>query len=306
MIVCCGEALIDMLPRKLGDGSDVFLPVPGGAIFNTAISLGRLGTESALLCGISLDMFGEQLIETLEASNVDCSLSVRTNLPTTLAFVKLVDGSATYLFYDENSALQMLQPTQVQPLPKKASVLHFGCISLISEPCGATYEQLLLENAADKVISIDPNIRPGFINDEVAYRGRLDRMIAKSNIIKVSDEDLAWIYPGKSFQDAATRWIANGASLVVLTMGEAGAWAIGCNCDVKVPSKKAIVVDTVGAGDTFNAGLMSALQTKGNLTKFGLQKLNEVDLEEALDFASAVAAYTVSQQGANSPWKHQL
>jgi fructokinase len=156
------------------------------------------------------------------------------------------------------------------------------------------------------VISLDPNIRPGFVKDEAAYRARLERMIAHADVIKVSDEDLAWLTRGGDFETAAKNWIAGGASIVVLTRGENGALAITRSGRVEVAAPKAKVVDTVGAGDTFNAGLLAGLDRAGLLDKAGLQGISDDDLRPALQLAAKVAAITVSRAGANPPFAHEI
>lgn len=306
MIICCGEALIDMLPRQLPDGSDVFLPVPGGAVFNTAIALGRLGEETGFLSGLSTDMFGEQLVAYLTDSGVSTDFSIRSARPTTLAFVKLTDGQAEYSFVDENTAGRMIDPASMPEIPDGVEALHFGAISLIPEPCGSAYEELHRRNRDKTVISLDPNIRPGFVNNEVQYRDRLARMIATSDIVKVSGEDLDWLEPGADFEPVARNWIADGVSIVVLTMGKDGARAITQSVDATVPGQTVEVVDTVGAGDTFNAGFLASLRASDVLSKTQLGSLDDETLKSALEFAASVAAVTVSRAGANPPWKDEL
>ena len=152
MILCCGEALVDMLPRQLPDGSNVFLPVSGGAIFNTAIALGRLGFSTGFVSGISTDMFGEQLIDSLKQSGVSTDYCVRKKNLSTLAFVKLTNGHAEYLFFDENSAGRLVEFSEIPAMPKEAAAMHFGAISLIPEPCGSAYEVLMKQYATDLVM----------------------------------------------------------------------------------------------------------------------------------------------------------
>ena len=306
MIICCGEALIDMLPRKLADGNDVFLPVPGGALFNTAVALGRLGEDAGFVSGISTDMFGLQLVAHLEESGVNAGFSVRSAKPTTLAFVKLTNGQAQYSFFDENTAGRMIDIGSLPELPDNVEALHFGAISLNSEPCGSTYEELQRRNRDRTVISLDPNIRPSFVEDEQKYRGRLARMIASSDIVKVSGEDLDWLEPGRGFQALAWDWLATGVSIVVLTMGEDGARAITRTLDVTVPAERVEVVDTVGAGDAFNAGFLTELKRAGALDKSALAAIDDSTLKSALRFASRVAAITVGRAGADPPWKDEL
>ncbi len=306
MIVCCGEALIDMLPRRLPDGGDAFLPVPGGAVFNTAIALGRLGEDVQFFSGLSIDMFGSRLATHLEDSGVGISLCKRSPRPTTLAFVVLADGNARYTFYDEETAGRMLEIADLPDLPTETEVLHFGAISLIPEPCGSAYEELMWRNRAGAVISFDPNVRPGFVIDETAYRERLRRMAAMSDIIKVSEEDLSWLEPDREFEQVARAWIAGGTRIVVLTRGRDGARAVTEALDVEVPAVKTEVVDTVGAGDSFNAGFLAGLRRQGVLAKPKLDSLARDALTASLELATEVAAFTVGQAGANPPWQNQL
>jgi len=306
MIVCCGEALIDMLPRTLPDGSAVLLPATGGAVYNTAVALGRLGVEAGFFSGLSTDMFGRQLEADLAASQVDASFCARSARPTTLAFVELTDGNARYTFYDEQTAGRMLALADLPDFGDAVDALHFGAISLIPEPCGGTYEALLQREAARRVISLDPNIRANFIADAQAHRGRMRRMIAGSDIIKVSDEDLAWIEPGRPTDTVIGEWIAQGAAIVVLTMGAEGAHAFTANGDVRVPVQRVDVVDTVGAGDSFDAGLLAGLRQQGLLSKTALRQIGTTQLEDALRLAAQVASVVVSRAGANPPWMHEL
>ncbi|KPP86231.1 MAG: fructokinase, partial [Rhodobacteraceae bacterium HLUCCO07] len=188
MILACGEALIDMLPRQTAAGEDAFAPYAGGAVFNTAIALGRLGAPAGFFCGISRDFLGQILRDKLSESGVNSSACVISDRPCTVAFVKLVDGQATYAFYDENTAGRML--TEADLPATDAQALFFGGISLVAEPCGSAYEAFMLREAPTRVTMIDPNVRPGFITDPAAYRARIDRMLAAADIIKLSDEDL--------------------------------------------------------------------------------------------------------------------
>lgn len=305
MILCCGEALIDMLPRTLPDGSAVFLPVAGGAVFNTAIALGRLGERAGFFYGISSDLMGQVLTRALDESGVDHALCIRSPRPTTLAFVTLKDGHAQYAFYDEGTAGRMVEPGDLPPFPA-IDALHFGAISLIAEPVGSALEMLAMREKSEAVISLDPNIRPGFVSDETAYRARLARMLAIADIVKVSDDDLAWLAPGVAFDDWAAQRIGSGTSLVVLTRGEQGARAATAKGALEVPAVPARVVDTVGAGDTFNAGLLAGLRRSGKLGKASLRDLREDELRAALRLAARVAAFTVSRAGANPPFAREL
>ena len=307
MILSCGEALIDMLPRTTTLGEPAFSPYAGGAVFNTAIALGRLGAPSAFFSGISNDMLGQILTETLEASKVDTQYCARSDRPTTVAFVKLVDGQATYAFYDENTAGRLLSQDQLPTLPAAISTLFFGGISLVNDPAASTYEALQTRESATRVTMIDPNIRPGFIaGKETAYRARIDRMIARADIVKLSDEDLHWLLGAGDVSELARQVLEKGPKLVFITEGAAGARAITATQNRFVAATKVTVADTVGAGDTFNAGALAALHEAGALTKSALTTLSDATLDAALTLGTKAAAVTVSRPGANPPWRNEL
>jgi fructokinase len=309
MILSCGEALIDMLPRTTTAGEEAFAPYVGGALFNTAIALGRLGVPSGFFCGLSRDLFGEQLQAALHASHVDTALSPLSNRPTTMAWVRLKNGSATYTFYDEGSALRMLSPADLPTLPPEVEALVFGCISLVGEPCGSAYEALQAREAASRVTVLDPNIRQGFIDfmgTEAALRARLDRMTALADIWKASDEDLAWVMGPGDPEALAQQVLARGPRLVLITLGSKGALAVTAAGTLHVPAPSVTVADTVGAGDTFTAGVLVALRRMGALTKAGIAGLTRDDLRAAVTLGTRAAAVTVSRHGANPPWAHEL
>jgi len=307
MILSCGEALIDMLPRTSTAGEACFAPYAGGAVFNTAIALGRLGARSAFFSGVSTDMLGEILVDSLVASSVDTRFLARSARPTTVAFVKLVDGQASYAFYDEGTAGRMLCEADLPVLPDAVGALFFGGISLVNDPAASTYAALQAREAARRVTMVDPNIRPGFIaGQEAAYRARLDRMLALADIVKLSDEDLFWLEGPGDLTGLARRILARGPKAVFVTEGAKGARAVTAT-DVRTrAAQKVAVVDTVGAGDTVNAGILAALDQAGALTKAGVAGLGATALDAALDLGARAAAVTVSRAGANPPWVHEL
>ena len=183
MILCCGEALIDFLPRKTAEGAAAYEPVCGGSVYNTAIALGRLGVPVGLFTGLSTDFFGDMLRDGLKASNVSLAFIKDWDRPSTLAFVKLSKGHARYSFFDD------------------------------------ALEALMKREAKSRVICLDPNIRPGMIKDRRKHMARLTRMIAMADIVKVSDEDVAWMTAKDDAAAAAKRWLKLGAKLVVVTRG---------------------------------------------------------------------------------------
>lgn len=308
MILCCGEALIDMIPEPTVSGASGFVPHCGGAVFNTAIALGRLGATAGLLSGLSQDMFGQQLTTALTQSGVDTAHVIYSARPTTLAFVQLTDGQARYTFMDENSAGRMLTSSDLPALQPEVSALYFGGISLACEPGADAYAALLAKEGSDRLVMLDPNIRPGFIADATRYRDRLEGMIAQADIVKISDEDLDWIVPGADTHPQKSRALLDlGARTVILTQGAQGATAYLRNgTEVHVPARPAQIVDTVGAGDTFNAGVLASLSQAGWLRKDRWADITAAQMHDALTLGAQVAAITVSRAGANPPWAHEL
>ncbi|PJE36950.1 carbohydrate kinase [Pseudooceanicola lipolyticus] len=308
MILCCGEALIDMIPAKTEDAGTGFVPHSGGSVFNTAIALGRLGTRAGMLTGLSRDLFGRQLDDALKASHVDTRTVVYSDRPATLAFVQLEAGHATYTFYDENSANRMLAPEDVGALPEDVLALYFGGISLCNPPAADTYLELAERHAGRCAIMLDPNIRPSFISDIPAYRARIARMLAVADIVKVSDEDLGWLYPGpEALMEKLAALLKAGPSVAIMTRGGSGATAyLRDGREISVAAEPAQVVDTVGAGDTFNAGVLAKASELGLLTPGGLAEAGEAEISDVLAFGAKVAAVTVSRAGANPPWREEL
>lgn len=305
MILCCGEALIDMLPRETSAQEAAFAPYAGGAVFNTAVALGRLGAQSGFFCPLSDDLFGAQLRAGLDASGVDHSLSPAVDRPCTLAFVTLRDGQARYAFYDRGTALRDMDMAELPTLPDTVEALFFGGISLAGDPCGEGYEALCAR-AGGRVVMLDPNIRPDFIRDETAYRARLDGMIAQADIIKLSDEDLHWLMGDGTIEPLAHDLRARGPKIVIITEGAKGARAFWAGGVAQVRSRPVAVVDTVGAGDTFNAGVLASLAQAGVLSKAGIAAIDAATLTAALEMGAKAAAVTVSRAGANPPWAHEI
>ncbi|MBC7478313.1 MAG: carbohydrate kinase, partial [Pseudorhodobacter sp.] len=284
-----------------------FAPYAGGAVMYTAIALGRLGAPSGFFSGLSNDMLGEILNDTLQASHVDTAYCARSNRPTTVAFVKLVDGQATYAFYDENTAGVTLSQNQLPTLPPQVDTLFFGGISLVNDPAASTYAALQARESATRVTMIDPNIRLGFIaGKEGPYRARIESMIARADIVKLSDDDLAWVMGDGETETLVRQIIAMGPKLVFVTEGAVGARAITATQNRFVAAQKIVVADTVGAGDTFNAGALAALHQAGALTKARLAAVTNAELDAALSLGTRAAAITCSRPGANPPWANEL
>jgi fructokinase len=303
MILCCGEALIDMIPNA--DGA--YSPHVGGAVLNTSVALGRLGIPTGLVTGISSDRFGHMIDDHLKASNVDTSHAVRSNRNTTLAFVHLDSGQATYSFYDTETATSAIAPADLPSIPTGTEAVFFGGISLCNPPVADSLTNMALGVPASTLVMADPNIRPGFASDQSAYRTRLERLIGRADIVKLSDDDISWLIPDGDLTAKADKLLSMGPKMLLLTEGSKGATAhVKSGAVVQVPAQRAQVVDTVGAGDTFNAGCLSALRRAGVLTPGAILSLTEDTLTDMLTFAARTAAVTVSRAGANPPWASEL
>ncbi|TPM32621.1 carbohydrate kinase [Mesorhizobium sp. B2-3-5] len=306
MILCCGEALIDMLPRTTTEGEPAFAPYVGGAVFNTAIALGRLGAPAGFFSGLSSDLFGGQFRDALGASKVSSTYAHTSPRPTTLAFVKLNNGQATYTFYDENTAGRMLTIDDLPQLGSEIEAMLFGAISLISEPAGSAYEEFMKREHGHRVMMLDPNIRPNFIPDKAKHLRRIRAMMAMADILKLSDEDLHWFGEAGSHEDVVRNWLDRGPKLIVVTHGSEGAVGYSKDHAVTVMPERVTVVDTVGAGDTFNAGILASLHEQGLLTKAAIGGLTQDAIRKALSLGAKAAAVTVSRAGANPPWRHEI
>jgi len=312
MVSVIGEALIDLVRED--DAASVAIPGqppsyrahPGGSPFNVAVGLARLGRRALLQARLSGDAFGRQLRAHALANGVDLSIAVAAAEPTTLAIVGLdSDGNATYDFYLNGTADWQWTEAELRMAPADTEWFHTGSLASWTQPGAAVIEAHLhaIRDAAAAVVSFDPNIRPLLMPDHPAAVEAIERMVRLSHVVKASSEDLAWLYPGQGIDDVLERWRGLGPVLVVVTDGSRGAHAITAQGDtLTAPARRVNVVDTVGAGDAFMAGLINAL------SRFKLAD-NELALDvvrEVLDDAMLVAALTVQRAGANPPTAAEL
>ena len=289
-----GEVLIDLIPRG---GERV--AIVGGGPANTAKALARLGFDSYFIDGLSTDQYGEQARAELLADGVKLDYTLTSNNPTCLATVTLDEnGSASYEFLIDGTATFEFNESWLPDPTHPPSVLHVGTLATIVEP-GATN----LFNWAKKVkapLVFDPNIRSSVVNDRTRYQQIVEKWATISSVIKMSDDDLAWLYPEMDFRSAAENFINEKTQLVVITKGAAGLAGFTEDGEVSVPGVKVDVVDTVGAGDTVGAILVEAI------VKYGIDNLVGTTLENALNRAAAAAAITCSRAGANPPTLKEL
>ncbi|MFE3860546.1 carbohydrate kinase [Streptomyces goshikiensis] len=290
MIVVGGEALIDLVPAAAPPGA--LLPRPGGGPYNTALALGRLGARVAFCSRVSADGFGESLLAGLRAAGVDLSLVQRGAEPTTLAVPSLApDGSAAYRFYVEGTADRLF--TLPPALPAGVRALGLGTCSLVLEPGASAYEALLRRESQRGLLTLlDPNIRPALIADPAAYRSRFEGWLPYVSVLKLSEDDAAWL--GGRVRD----WLAAGPSAVVLTRGAEGltVWTRE-GAEHSVPSRRVTVADTIGAGDTVGAALLHRLAG---------HRAGPVDWPGVLEYAAHAAALTCTRAGAEPPYAAEL
>jgi len=304
-VVVAGDALIDLTPTTTVRGHLAYEPHPGGSCLNIAVGLGRLGVPTAFLARLSRDAFGQMLRTHLVASEVQSTYFVDTDDLTTLAAVHLRDGQATYSFHAVGAADRGLLPDHVMPLSPGAA-LHLGSIALMLEPVASTLEGLLQREAGRRVVSLDPNIRPGLIPDREAFLHRFEGWVQLVDILKLSAEDLSWLYPDRSEDEVMRDWHAAGVPIVVVTHGEDGASASTPLATASVAAPSIAVVDTVGAGDAFMSGALAHLHERGLLARDSLRSLDAAGLTELLETACLVAADTCTRAGAEPPRRRDL
>lgn len=303
-IAVVGEALIDLEVGR----EDARHPVahPGGSPMNVAVTLGRLGSEVAFLGRLSGDAFGKLLRTHLAESDVNLRWLVDAEEPTSLAIVSVApNGSADYAFHVDGTADWQWREDELPRNPGLDAV-HAGSLALAVGPGGPVLEQWLAALAAHTTISLDPNVRPALLGDRDAYRERLRRWLEFAAIVKVSDEDLAWIWPGMDPAALAYGWIAEGRKLVVVTRGGDGSLVWAGGEAFEVPAAPVDMVDTVGAGDSFSGALLDWLDRNGRLRPEDLERLSAAEARAAVEFASKVAAATCSRAGANPPFRSEL
>ena len=295
MIVVAGEALVDLVPGE--DGA--LRPHPGGGPFNTARAIARLGRPVAFLGRLSTDRFGRELQAMLERDGVALDAVVTTDEPTTLALAELDDaGAARYRFYERGTSAPGLQKAEaLAALPAGVEVLHVGTLGIHLEPVADAIEALVERLAGEALVAIDPNVRPGVLADPAGFRARLARLLDRADLVKLSEDDLAWLAPGAAPEDGV-RSLLGAARAGVLTRGPDGALVVTRTDAIEIAAPRVDVVDTIGAGDAFGGGLVAWWQLRGHRR----DELDDLDaLAGAVRFACQVAALTCARAGASPP-----
>jgi fructokinase len=302
MIVVAGEALVDLV---VTDGA--ILPSPGGGPYNTARALGRLGASVSFLGRLSDDDFGSMLANVLAESGVSLEYTQRGPEPSALAIARRSgDGEVDYSFYLSGTTFAAIADGSLPEFAADVRALHVGSLALALEPSAPALEALVERERHERLVMIDPNVRAGAIAEHDGYRKRFERCCRAAHIVKLSASDAAWLLPGLGAEEVVTRLLDLGAELVVVTLGADGAMAETHGARARAHSQHVDVVDTIGAGDAFGAGLLAALEGRGALACGGLASLTDSDLEEVLRFASAVAAVTCARPGAETPTRSEV
>ncbi len=306
-IAFIGEALIDFTATS----GLKFEGHEGGALANSAIAAARLDQPTAFITQLSTDLFGERLLDNLVRNGLDTRFVLRSDAPSTLAFVERTPVTNRYAFYMQGTADTLWSPAQLPALPDSCRYLHFGSISLLNEPAASRITDFVEAQKGQRIVVFDPNVRPSLIADVSDFRVRMQRWVAACDLLKFSDEDAAVLTPGLSLLDAAAFFLKPagqpGPRAVVVTRGGLGAtvYRLG-RVPIDISAPKVDVVDTIGAGDTFAAALSVGLLEQGVERTLQLSELSDDDWRRTLHFAATAAALNCTREGADPPTRAEL
>ena len=307
MFVVCGEALFDVFAAGDTPSGMALDGRIGGSPFNVALGLARLAQPVAFFGGISQGFLGARLMQALQDEGIATGLVQRLDAPTTLSLVGLdARGVPSYSFYGEGGADRVVSLAAADAVPDTTRAIHFGSYAMVVEPVAST-QRALAERLHERcVVAYDPNVRTNVEPDLGRWRETIDWMAARTHLLKVSDEDLALLYPGVPHAELAARWRAAGVAAVVVTLGGEGARAYLQDGELPIAPVPTKVVDTVGAGDTFQAAMLTALAERDALNPATLKVLPSAFWAEVLGFAARAAAITCGRRGADLPRRAEL
>ncbi|MEM1365376.1 MAG: carbohydrate kinase [Pseudomonadota bacterium] len=304
-VIFCGEALIDFVPVET-DAGTALMPKAGGSPFNAAKAAAMAGGKSYFCGAVSHEFFGDHLVADLEQAGVRTDLVQRLDHLTTLAFVDFASGGPRYAFHDEGTASRNFVPGFGGYTPAPRSILDFGSVSLIGNPAADALADFAVAQSERMLIAIDPNVREGLIADADEWHTRLARMLGVASILKLSDEDLAFMAPGTSMEDYASAMLQHGLALVIITLGEGGAMAFTRDGRAKVPVRRIDMVDTVGAGDTLMGTALVWLTENELTSRAALAGADDDKLAAMLTFSTTAAALNCTRQGCQPPSRQDL
>ena len=307
MFVVAGEALMDVFTGATTPTGIALDARIGGSPLNVAFGLARMGQQVAFLGGISRGELGNRLVDALRAEGVSLDAVHRSDAPTTISLIGVdAKGVPEYAFYGTGAADRTLPLAALDRMPVDARLLHVGSYTMVVGETAATQRALVDRVHGRMVVSYDPNLR---LNVEPAlqvWRDTLEWMLPRTDILKLSDEDLGLLYPGIDPAAFAADCLGKGAGLVALTRGGKGAFAWHASGIVEVPPVHVDVIDTVGAGDTFQSALITRLAELGALTPESVRGMDAETLLDAMRFAAQAAAITCSRRGADLPRRAEL
>lgn len=307
MFVICGEALFDVFAAGDTPTGLMLDARVGGSPFNVAVGLARLGQPVGFFGGVSSGFLGERLMRALKEEGVDTRCTPRSPARTTLSLVGVdAAGVPSYSFYGEGAADRGVTQAALAAIPSEARAFHVGSYATVVEPVAGTQRALIEREHKRSLISYDPNIRLNVEPDLGRWHALLDWMLPRTHLLKVSDEDLGLLFPGVAPATLAAQWLARGVAMVVVTRGGEGAIAWTAAAQAEAAPVKVDVVDTVGAGDTFQAALLTWLAEHDALSPMALRTLPAGQVKAALDFAAQAAAITCSRRGADLPRRAEL
>jgi len=307
MLLSCGDALIDFVPTIAVDGRAAMLPLVGGSCLNVAIAIARLGAPAGFVGGISSDIFGCMIADHASASGVELHYVTRSERNTTLAFVRVISGQPHYFIYDVDTASQHWMYRRGSIPLDTIEAIHVGSTTLINDRCASETLALVAGARGKATICFDPNCRPDLVRDHRAYVARMNEFMANADIVRMSDADFTYLFGSVPYHQTAERLLEQGTSLVVITRGADGviAWhrAVG---QIEVAAAAIEVVDTIGAGDSFQAALLFALRASGRLSREGLSMININELRHVVSFATNYASLTCTRSGVDPPWSSEV
>jgi fructokinase len=307
MILSCGDALIDFLPSTTSDGREALTPMVGGSCLNIAIGIARLDIPAGFVGGISTDMFGDMIVDHALNSAVDLSYATRTDHPATLAFARVTGTETQYAFYDADTASRNWAYQRNTVLLDHVECIHVGSTTLVHEKGAEETLALIADAQQNATISLDPNCRPNLIMDKDAYRARMASFCRCADIVKLSDVDFSFLFGDEPYATRAEILLSEGASLVVVTRGHLGAYAWHRSAGmVQTAAPVVRVVDTIGAGDSFQAALLAALHRSGSSKRSRLLHISAAELKHVVWFACNCAAFTCTRAGADPPRTREL
>jgi fructokinase len=302
-----GEILIDFLPIEEHGQTTGFHMLPGGSPLNVAVGVARLGQPVAFAGKVAHDFFGRFLRQYAESQQIDTRFLIDSDAPSTLAFVAVEDNEPAFSFYGEGAADTLLTPDELPAaMIAETRALHVGSISLLRGKTPTAVISAVEQLRGKALIQFDPNIRPGLVRDPAAYRALIDRLAGMVDIFKISAADLSWLMPDLTIAAAANRIHGLGPALVIVTQGGRGGIAIRGAEHIAIPAFAITLADTVGAGDTFNAGVLAGLAERDALSRSALLQLETDSLAATLRLASAAAALNCTRPGCDPPTRREV